>query len=170
MTLELPFIYPILYNPSFSTLWASFAQFIFGEKEESPRVRVYLWFSRDEMILFEFSRFFIPLKFVKWEKIFQVWKLKVLTHFSNIRHSFIKLETFSFIKSHEIHFFIMDCKNLFSPKSHEINLRIKWEMFLTDHERKSYHMNPCSIFQFLVEFSSPTHEFGCSTNLSSLWV
>jgi hypothetical protein len=80
VTLELPFTYPLLYNPSFSTLWASFAQFSFGEKEEIPRVRVYLRFSREERILSEFSRFFIPSKFVKWEKNFQVWKLKLLTH------------------------------------------------------------------------------------------
>ena len=59
--------------PSFSTPCDSFAHFIFGEQEESPRVRVYLWFSREERILFEFSRFFIPSKFVSEEKLFQVW-------------------------------------------------------------------------------------------------
>ena len=61
-------------------------------------------------------------------------------------------------------------KNLFSAESHEIHLRIEWDMFLQDPEWKYYHMKPCSIFQFLVEFSSPTHYFGCSANLSSLWV
>jgi hypothetical protein len=170
VTLELPFTYPLLYNPSFSTLRASFAQFSFGEKEESPRVRVYLWFSREERILSEFSKFFIPLKFVKWEKIFQVLKLKLLTHFSDTRHSLIKLQTFSFIEPHETQFFITDCKNLFSPKSHEIHIGIEWDMFLHDPKWKSYHMNSCLIFQFLVKFSSLVHDFGCSAILSSLWV
>ena len=87
VTLESPFSYPLLYNPSFSTPWASFAHFCFGEKEESPRVRVYLWFSREERILFEFLRFYIPSKFVKWEKIFQVWKLKT-------SHLFLKHKAF----------------------------------------------------------------------------
>ena len=48
-----------------------------------------MWFSREETILSKFSRFFIPLKFVSEEKIFQLWKLKLLTQFSNTRHSFI---------------------------------------------------------------------------------
>ena len=64
-----------LYNPSFSTPWDSFAQFIFGEQEERPRVRVYLRFLREERILFKFSRFFISSKFVKWGKLLKVWKL-----------------------------------------------------------------------------------------------
>ena len=142
VTLHLSF----LYNPSFSTPWASFSHFSFGEQEESPRVRFYLWFSREERILFEFSRFFIPSKFVSEEKLFQVWKLKLLTQFANTRHSFIKLQTFSFIDPHETHFFITDCKNLFSIESHEIHLGIEWDLFLHDQELKSYHIKSCSIF------------------------
>ena len=67
---------PLLYNPSFSTPWASFAHFNFGEQEERPRVRVYLWFSREERILFKFSRFFHPIEVCEWRKFFQVWKDK----------------------------------------------------------------------------------------------
>ena len=170
MTLELPFSYPLLYNLSFSTPWSSFAQFSFAEKKEIPRVRVYLWFSREERILSKFWRFFIPLKFVKWGKLFQVWRIKLLTQFSNTRHSFIKLQTLSFIEPHETHFFITNCKSLVSPEYHEMNLKIKWAMFLRDPEWKSYHMNPCSILQFFIEFSSFMHDFGCSAILSSLWV
>ena len=59
---------------------------------------------------------------------------------------FIKLKTFSFIEPHETHFFIMDCKNLFSTKSHEIHLKIKRELFLHDLEWKSYHIKSSSIF------------------------
>ena len=90
--------------------------------------------------MFEFSRFFIPSKFVSEEK------LKILTQFSNTSHSFIKLQTFSFIKPHETHFFITNCKNLFSTKSHEIHLGIEWDLFLHDIEWKSYHIKSCSIF------------------------
>ena len=103
---------PLLYNPSFSTPWTSFVHFTFGEQEESPRVRLYLWFLREERILFEFSRFSISSKFVKWEKLFQVWKLKLFTHFWSTRHSLIKLQTFSFIEPHETYFFIAYCKNI----------------------------------------------------------
>jgi hypothetical protein len=161
---------PLLYNPSFSTPWASLVHFSFGEQEESLRVRVYLWFSREERILFEFSRFLIPSKFVSEEKLFRVWNLKLLIQFSNTRHSFIKLQTFSFIEPHETHFFITDCKNLLSTKTHEIHLRYEWDFFLHDPEWKSYHTKSCSIFHLLVEFSSPMHDFGCSTIFSSLWV
>ena len=42
VTLEFPFAYPLLYNPLFSTLWASFSPFSFGESERIPRVRVLL--------------------------------------------------------------------------------------------------------------------------------
>ena len=87
--------------------------------------------------------------------------LKLITHFSNMRHSFIKHKTFSFIEPHETHFFITDGKHLFSTKYHEIHLGIEWDMFLHDLEWKSYHMKSCSIFQLLVEFSSPVHDFGC---------
>ena len=72
---------PLLYNQSFSTPWASFAHFIFREQEESPRVRVYLWFSREERILLKFSIFFTPSKFVSEKKVFQVWKHKLLHNF-----------------------------------------------------------------------------------------
>ena len=123
---------PLLYNPSFSTLWSSFAQFIFGEKEESLRLRVYLWFSREERILFKFSRFFTSSKFVSEENFTKYENLKILTQFSNTKHSFIKLQTFSFIEPHETHFFITDCKNLFSPESHEIHLGIEWDLLLHD--------------------------------------
>ena len=50
----------------------------------------------------------------------------------------------------------MDCKNTFSPESHERFLRIEWNMFLHDPTWKYHHMKPCSFFQFLVEFS-PLH-------------
>ena len=152
-----------LYNPSFSTPWASFAHFSFGEQEERPRLRVYLWFSREERILFEFSRFFISLKFVKCENFSKYENLNFSHNFQNTKHSFIKLQTFSFIKPHETNFFITDCKNLFSIESHGIHLGIEWDLFLHDPEWKSYHMKSSSIFQFLVEFSSPVHDFGCST-------
>ena len=75
-----------------------------------------------------------------------------------------------FIKLHESHFFITDCKNTFSPKSHEILLRIDWNMFLHNPTWKYYLMKPCSNFQFLVEISPTTHDFGCSSYFSSLWV
>ena len=42
VTLEFPFPYPLLYNPPFFTLWASFSPFSFRESERSPRVRVLL--------------------------------------------------------------------------------------------------------------------------------
>ena len=152
------------------TPWASSVHFSFGEEEERPRVRVYLWFSREERILFEFSRFFISSKFVSEENFFQVWKLKLLTQFSNTKHSFIELQTFSFIEPHERHFSSQIVKHLFSTKFHEMHLGIKWDLFLHDPKWKSYHMKSSSIFQFLVEFSSLVHDFGCSTILSSLWV
>ena len=58
LTLEFPFAYPSLYNPPFSTLWASFAQFIFGESEKSLRVRVLIViFKRREDLVWVFKIF-----------------------------------------------------------------------------------------------------------------
>lgn len=82
---------------------------------------------------------------------------------------YINFKTISFIEFHETHFFTTDCKSLFSPKSHERHVRIELDMFLHDPKWKYHLMKPCSVFQFLVEFSSPTHDFGCSTSLTSLW-
>ena len=104
---------PLLYNPSFFTPWASFAHFSFGEQEERLRVRVYLWFSREERILFECSRFFISSKFVKWENFSKYENLNFSHNFQNTKHSFIELQTFSFIEPHETNIFITDCKTYF---------------------------------------------------------
>ena len=88
--------------------------------------------------------------------------LKLLTQFSNTRHSFIKLQTFSFIKPHETHFSIMDCINLISIESHEIHLGIEWDMFLHD---------PCHSSPFLITnrwwiFESWSNEFYSSKSNS----
>ena len=162
MTLELPFTYPSYITPHFRPHEPHFAHFIFGEKEERPRVGVYLRFSKEERILFEFSRFFISLKFVKCENFSKYENLNFSHNFQNKNHSFIE--------PHETHFFITDYKNLFSTKSHEIHLRIEWDLFLHNLEWKSYHMKSSWIFQFLVKFSSPVHDFGYSSILSSIWV
>ena len=45
-----------------------------------------------------------------------------------------------------------------------MNLRIEWDLFLHDIESKSFHMKSSSFFQFLVEFSLPMDDFGCSTH------
>ena len=156
--------FPLLYNPSFSTPYVSFLHFSFREQEEGLRVRVCLSFLRVERILFEFSIFFISSKFVKCENFSKYENLKFSHNFKNTKHSFIKLQTFSFIEPHETHFSITDYKNLFSPESNEIYLGIEWDLFLHDPKWKSYHMKSSSFFQFLVEFSSPVHEFGCSTH------
>ena len=58
----------------------------------------------------------------------------------------------------------MDFENLFSIESHEIHIRIEWDLFLHYLESKSFHMKSSSFFQVLVEFSSPVHDFGCSTH------
>jgi hypothetical protein len=104
------------------------------------------------------------------EKNFSKYETLNFSHNFQTQGIFVKLQAFSFIEPHETNFFIMDCKNLFSPKYYEIHLGIEWDMFLHDPELKSYHMKSCSVFQFLVEFSSLVHDFGCSSILSSLWV
>ena len=75
MTLELPFTYPSLYKPPFSTLWASFAQLSFGENEESPRVRVLLViFKRGEDLVRVFEMYFMRFG---WKKFFTICDEKV---------------------------------------------------------------------------------------------
>ena len=65
VTIEFTFAYPLLFNPPFSTLWASFVQFSFGECEESPRVRVLLEiFERREDLAWVF-KIFHPIE-VSW--------------------------------------------------------------------------------------------------------
>ena len=71
VTIEFPFTYPLLYNPSFSTLWASFAPFSFGESERSPVVRAYLSFWEERGFMFDFSSFCIPFDFFEWENVFE---------------------------------------------------------------------------------------------------
>ena len=170
MTIELPFPYSSYITPHFLPHESHLHILALGEHEERPRVRVYLWFLREEGILFEFSRIFISLKFMKWENFSIHENLNFSQNFQNTKNSFIELQYFSFIEPHETNFFIRDCKNLFSVKSHEIHLKIKWDLFIHDLEWKSYHIKSSSTFQFLVEFSSPVHDFRCSTILSSLWV
>ena len=131
VTLPLSF----LYNPSFSTPWASFPHFSFGEKVESPRVRVYLRYSREERILFMFSSFSIPSKFVKWEKLFQVWKLKT-------SHTFLKHKAL-FHQTSNFFFHRTPWDKLFD---HRLYIEIEWDMFVHDPEWKSYHMKSSSFF------------------------
>ena len=170
MTLELPFTSLSYITPHFRPHEPHLAILALESKSRDQEWEFTCDFREQERILFEFSRFFTPSKFVSEEKPFQVWKLKLLTQFSNTRHSFIKLQMFSFIEPHETNYFIMECKNLFSSESHEIHPGIEWDLFLHDLEWKSYHMKSSLIFQFLVKFSSLVHDFGCLALLSSLWV
>ena len=95
-----------------------------------------------------------------WQ-LFKVRKLKLLTPFQDTKAFFHQASNFSFIEPHETNFFIVDFENLFSIKSHEIHLKIEWDLFLHDLESKSFHMKSSWFFQFLVDFSSLVHEFGC---------
>ena len=111
-------------------------------------MRVFLRFSREERILFEFSRFFISLKFVKCENFSKYENLNLSHNFQNTKHFFTELQTYSFIEPHDTNFFITDCKQIFSTKSHEIHLGIEWDLFLHDPEWKFYHMKSSSFFSF----------------------
>jgi hypothetical protein len=170
VTLQFPFWYPHLYKPLISTLWASFAPFSFRESERSLGVRVYLRFSRGKRILLEFFKICHSIHVFRVSKKFQVLKLKLLIHF----HLFSQLKAF-FHKTYKLFFhqtpwdqlITPGWKNTFSSKYHEIHLIIDWNIFLHDPTWKYHLMRPCSNFQFLVEVSPPTHDFGCSTCLSS---
>ena len=109
------------------------------------------------------SKNFHVIEACEVRKLYKVRKLKLLTPFQNTKAFFHQTSNFSFIEPHETNFFIVDCENLFSIESHEIHLRIEWDLFLHDLESKSFHMKSSWFFQFLVEFSSPMHDFGCST-------
>ena len=170
VTLELPFTYQILYNPPFLTLWASFAPFSFGESEMNLGVRVLLEiFKRREDLAWVF-KIFHSIK-VCWVR------KKILSTKTQTYHLFLKHKSFfPSLQNLFFHWFpwdtlsTMDCKITFSPEPLEWHLIIKWNMFLHDPEWKSNHMKPCSVFQFLVKFSPPAHDFCCSSSLSSLWV
>ena len=152
VTLEFPFTYPSLYNPPFSTLCVSFVQFNFVESEKSPRVRVLLViFKRREDLVPVFKIFhYIEVCWVR--KTFLSMKNQTSHLFSQHKHFFINFKTFSFIELHETHSFTTDCKNTFS-QFHKRHLIIEWNIFLDDPAWKFHHMNPCSIFMFLVELS-----------------
>ena len=77
-------------------------------------------------------------------------KLKLITYFFNSMQFSNKLQKLSFIKLHETNSFTPNCKNTFSPESHERNLRIDWNMFLHDPTWKSHLMKPCSFFSVFV--------------------
>ena len=53
----------------------------------------------------------------------------------------------------------MIVKNLFSIKSHEILIGVKWDLFHCDLQVKIFHMNPSWFFRVLVAFSSSVHGF-----------
>ena len=50
-------------------------------------------------------------------------------------------------------------KNLFSIESHEILIRIEWDLFHCDLEVKIFHMNSSWFFWILVTFSLSVHGF-----------
>ena len=106
------FLY-LLYKPSFSTPWASFAHFSFREQEERLRVRVCLRFSRVERILCEFSRIFHLIEVCEVWKLFEVRKVKLLTPFSKHKAFFHQTSNFSFIKPHETNFSLWIVKTYF---------------------------------------------------------
>ena len=81
MTLEFAFAY----KPSFSTPYASFAHFGFGEQEERLRVRVCV---RVERIVIEFLRLFNSSKCVKCGDFVKVRKLNLLTPFQDTKAFF----------------------------------------------------------------------------------
>jgi hypothetical protein len=73
--LSYPLPTAILYNPPFSTLWASFVQFSFGESDENPRVRVLL-------VIFE-----------RREEFVQVFKIFHLIEVCEVRKISLSMKT-----------------------------------------------------------------------------
>ena len=173
VNLEFPFTYPIVYKPLILTLWASFSPFSFGESERSLEMRAYLSFWEERGFNFDFSSFSIPSKFFEWENLSKYGNSNIsftFTFFLNSKHFFTILQNFSFIELHETNSSTLDCIHTFSSESHEIHLAFDWNIYLHDSTLKSHLMESCSNFQFLVKFSPSTHEIGCSSCLSSLWV
>ena len=97
-------------------------------------------------------------------KFVKVRRLNILTPFQDTKELFHPTYNFFFHQTSWDKLFIMDCENLFSIESHEIHLRIETCLFLNDLESKYFHMKSSLFFQLLVEFSSPVHEFGCSSH------
>ena len=103
-----------------------------------------------------FSRFAIPSKFFEWENKYENSNFSsTFTCFLNSKHFFTKLLKFSFIELHETNSFTLDWKNTFSSKSHAIQIRIDWNMFLHDPTWKYHLMKPCSFFSFKAKFHCP---------------
>ena len=126
-------------------------------------------FERREDLAWVFQDFPFHPSFLS-EKTFLSIKTKTSHLFSQLKALFPQTSKL-FLSSNSMRHTLSPqiAKKHFSSKSHERHLRIKWNMFLHDPDWKSHHMKPCSVFQFLVEFSPPTHDFGCSSCLSSLW-
>ena len=147
--------------------------YLWREWEEPRSESLLEIFERREDLAWVFSRFSNPSNFFEWENFSKYENLNfssIFAHFFNSKNFSTKLQNFSFIELHETNSLTPDCKNTFSPESHEILIRIDWNTFLQDPSWKYHHMKPCSFFQFLVKISPPTHDFGCSSCLSSLWV
>ena len=70
VTLEFLLTYPHVHKPLFSTLWASFAPFIFGESERSLGVRAYLTFSKGKRTQLRFFKFFHSIQVFRVRKHF----------------------------------------------------------------------------------------------------
>ena len=158
-----------IWTPNFDPMSLIFTIYLWREWED-PRSESFTWYFREKRgFSLCFSRFSIPSKFFEWDN-FSKYETQTSHLFFNSKNFSTKLQNFSFIELHETNSFTPDCKNAFSFESHEILLRIDWNMFLHDLVWKSHHMKPSSFFQFLVEFSPPTHDFGCYLCLSSLWV
>ena len=136
---------PLLYNPSFSSPWSSFANFSFGEQEERPRVRVYSWFSREERILSKFSRFVHPIEVCEWRKLSQVWKLKNSPTIFKHKSFFHQTSNFFFHRTPWDTLFIMDCKKL-------IFNRISWNTY-QNWMRHAYSWSKIKILSYEVIFN-----------------
>ena len=87
MTLEFLFSYPLIYNPPFATLWASFAPFSIGESERSKIVRFLLSIFESREDLVRVFKIFHYIKVCRVRKTF----LSIKTQTS---HLFLKHKAF----------------------------------------------------------------------------
>ena len=96
VTIEFQFTYLLLYNPPFSTLWASFAPFSFGESERSLGVRVLLEiFERREDLVWVF-KIFNSIKVCWVRNFFLSMKTQTSQLFSQQKELFHQLQNFFF--------------------------------------------------------------------------
>ena len=133
----------------------------FGEKEKRVRVRVWASCVRVEKIVNKFEIFSISIEsYVKCVEEWNIWQSNKNQRSYTIWTINGKFTSNSQVLQSKPLFDWLFTELVFSIKTHQILIKIKWDLFHCVLEEKSFHMNSSWFFWVFVKISSSVHGFG----------